>query len=71
MSVRYFFIKDWVDAGDFKIEHCPTKEMRGGYFTKPLQGNLFTYLRGLIMGFEMKDKNGVQITWDNLDECII
>ena len=44
MNVRYFFIKDQMDAGDFKIEHCPTKDMQEDYFTKPLQGKLFIYV---------------------------
>ena len=68
MNVRYFFIKDRVEARDFKIEHCPTKDKRGDYFTKPVQGKLFTYLRGLVMGFEMKDANGDDLTWENFNE---
>ena len=27
MNVGYFFIKDRVNAGDFTIEHCPTKDI--------------------------------------------
>ena len=41
MDVRYFFIKDRVDEGGFTIEHCPTRQMRGDYFTKSLQGKMF------------------------------
>ena len=41
MNVRYFFIKDKIDSGEFKIEHCSTKEMIDNYFTKPLQGKKF------------------------------
>ena len=32
------------------VTHCPTEQMIADYFTKPLQGNLFTTLRDTIMG---------------------
>ena len=32
------------------MTHCPTERMIADYFTKPLQGNLFTTLRDTIMG---------------------
>ena len=54
MNVRYFFIKDRVDAGDFVIRDCATTQMVGDYFTKPLQGRLLNYFRAIIMGFEMR-----------------
>ena len=68
MDVRYFFIKDRVDAGDFKIVHCPTKEMRGDYFTKPLQGKLFKYFRALVMGFDIITTDGKSHSLENFDE---
>ena len=39
-----------MDEGDIKIHHCPTEEMVGGFFTKPLQGAAFIRFRDLIMG---------------------
>ena len=68
MDVRYFFIKDRVDAGDFKVVHCGTKEMRGDYFTKPLQGKIFRYLRALIMGSDIITTDGKPHSIDNFDE---
>jgi len=65
MNVRYFFIKDKVDNGDFKVEHCPTKEMWADYYTKPLQGKLFQSFRALVIGFEMESTDGKKITVDN------
>ena len=68
MDVRYFFIKDIVDAGDFTIEHCPRKEMRGDYFTKPLQGKIFRYLRALILGVDIVTTDGKPHTLENFDD---
>ena len=50
MEVRYFFTKYRVDAGDITIHYCPTAEMVGDFFTKPLQGAAFIRFRDLIMG---------------------
>ena len=65
MNIRYFFTKDRVDAGDFKIENCSTKHMWADYCTKPLQGKLFNYFRALVMGFEMKTTDGKKPTLEN------
>ena len=67
MNVRYFFIKDRIDAGDFKIKDCPTKEMWGDYFTKPLQGKLFHFFRALVMGFKIKTTDGKSPCLENFD----
>ena len=34
------------------IIHCPTDDMIGDYFTKPLQGAKFIKFRNLIMGID-------------------
>ena len=34
------------------ITHCPTEEMVGDFFTKPLQGSLFITMRNYVMGNE-------------------
>jgi hypothetical protein len=49
IDVRYFFIADRVKSGQIRIEHCPTGIMIANYFTKALQGALFTKLRGMIV----------------------
>ena len=38
ISIRYFFIKDKVENKDMQIVYCPTNDMLGDFFTKPLQG---------------------------------
>jgi hypothetical protein len=49
INIRYFFIKDRVASGEVKIEYCPTNEMVGDFFTKPLQGMQFIKFRDEIM----------------------
>ena len=49
INIRYFFVKDRVASGEVKIEHCPTKDMVGDFFTKPLQGAQFIKFRNEIM----------------------
>ena len=52
IKVRYFFVKQYLDNGEFRLEHCPTKEMIADILTKPLQGELFLELRDLLLGYE-------------------
>jgi hypothetical protein len=49
-DVRHFFIADRVKSGEIRIEHCPTGIMIADYFTKALQGALFSELLDMIMG---------------------
>jgi hypothetical protein len=55
ISIRYFFVKDRVDKGEFTIEYCPTENMLADYFTKPLQGALFIRFRAVLMGWQHVD----------------
>jgi hypothetical protein len=41
INIRYFFVTDRIATGEVKVEYCPTGEMLGDFFTKPLQGTLF------------------------------
>ena len=52
ISIRYFFVKDRVDKGEFTVEYCNTLAMLADYFTKPLQGELFRRLRRVVMGWD-------------------
>ena len=52
IDIRYFFTKDRVDKGEFKIEYCPTYNMVADYFSKPLQGRVFKFMRDIIMGYK-------------------
>ena len=49
INLRFFFIKDRIDSNEASIEYCPTGEMIGDFFTKPLQGSKFMEMRAIIM----------------------
>ncbi len=50
MNIRYFFIKDRIDANEVRVEYCNTDEMISDFFTKPLQGAKFLKFRDMILG---------------------
>jgi Reverse transcriptase (RNA-dependent DNA polymerase) len=52
INVRFFFIKDRITAEELELQYCPTDQMIGDYFTKPLQGKKFFFFRKIIMGEE-------------------
>jgi Reverse transcriptase (RNA-dependent DNA polymerase)/Zinc knuckle len=52
IHIRYFFVTDKIHNKDMTVEYCPTDDMIGDYFTKPLQGRLFYKFRGKIMNCE-------------------
>ena len=58
MNIRYFHIKDLTEGPNKRIiiKHCPTDRMLGDFFTKPVQGNQFRYLRTHIMNIEPGSK---------------
>ena len=51
IDIRYFWIKDRTKLADITIRHCPTLQMLGDFFTKPLQGNLFRKFCDAILGY--------------------
>ena len=52
MHIRYFYVTEQVQNKTIHITHCPTEEMVANFFTKPLQGSLFTKMRNYVMGNE-------------------
>ena len=52
MNIRYFFLTDQIEKGNLRVEYCPTTEMIGDFFTKPLQGQLFLKFKKQIMGHD-------------------
>ena len=51
LNIRFFFIHDQIKKGNVRVVYCPTKDMRGDYPTKPLQGKEFWDHRNFIMGY--------------------
>lgn len=52
INVRFFFITDRIQTGEVSVRYCPTGEMVGDYFTKPLQGLKFHQFRDLILNLK-------------------
>jgi len=52
LNVRHFFVTDRMEKNELTVEHCPTNEMTGDYFTKPLQGASFYKMRNRIMNIQ-------------------
>ena len=52
VDIRYFFVKDRVEKGEVKVEYCSTLHMLADFFTKPLQGALYSKFRDVIMGYK-------------------
>jgi len=50
IKLKYYFIKQYFDNGDFELEYCPTADMVADILTKPMQGKLFFKLRALLLG---------------------
>jgi hypothetical protein len=55
INIRYFFVTDRISADELNVEYCPTGEMLGDYFTKPLQGSQFRKFRNIILGINEAD----------------
>ena len=51
VHIRHFFVKDLVDKKIIRVLYYPTTKMLTDFFTKPLQGELFRFMRSIIMGF--------------------
>ena len=52
MNIQYFYVTEQIKKKAIHVTHCPTGEMIGDFFTKPLQGSLFIKMRNYVMGAE-------------------
>ena len=55
MNIRYFFVSDCQQRGHVMLRYCPTDEMIGDFFTKPLGGAKFRRFRNIIMNCSYDD----------------
>ena len=56
INIRHHFATDRISEGKLDTEHCPTDDMMGDFFTKPLQGHKFWWFGNLIVGVARKHK---------------
>jgi len=49
INIRYFFVKDRLDAGEARIEYMCTTNMVADIMTKPLLGTPFRHIRSLLL----------------------
>ena len=49
LDIRYFFVTDKIKKRDVRVSFCPTHDMIGDFFTKPLQGTQFVHMRSKIL----------------------
>ena len=61
MNIRYFFVADVFKRGHITIEHCPTDEMIGDFFTKPVGGAKFRRFRNIIMNIDHDEYGPVDV----------
>jgi hypothetical protein len=52
LNCRFYFITDRINSDELSVEYCPTEEMVGDFYTKPLQGKLFYKFRKLMMNLQ-------------------
>jgi hypothetical protein len=57
INIRYFYIQDRVEHNEIQVKFCPTDEMVGDFFTKPLQGAKFRKFRAIIMNINQDITN--------------
>jgi hypothetical protein len=50
IEIGYFWLSDLLTQGLITIKYCPTNQMIADFYTKPLQGTLFSTMRDQIMG---------------------
>ena len=59
LDVRYFFVMYKIKKGEVKIAYCPTQDMLGDFFTKPLQGTQFARMRSKILNLPSSSSTAV------------
>ena len=50
IRLRNYWIKDYVDCGELRIEYSPIADMRADILTKVLKGSLFQRQRSMLLG---------------------
>ena len=53
IKIHHYFVKQYLDNGEFTLNYCPTEDMIADILTKPLQGSQFIKLRNILLGYEL------------------
>ena len=53
IKIHHYFVKQYLDNGEFTLKYCPTEDMIADILTKPLQGSQFIKLRNILLGYEL------------------
>jgi hypothetical protein len=61
MNIIYFFVADVQARNQVIVTYCPTDEMIGDFFTKPLGGSKFSRFRDIIMNCDVDDYGPVNV----------
>jgi hypothetical protein len=61
MNIRYFFVADVQKRQHITIDYCPTDEMIGDFFTKPVGGSKFRRFRNIIMNISHDEHGPVDV----------
>ena len=61
MNIRYFFVGDVAKRQYITINYCPTDEMIGDFFTKPVGGAKFRRFRNIIMNISHDEYGPVDV----------
>ena len=55
IKIKYFFVTEKLKNQELQVIYCPTKEMLGDFFTKPIQGSFFIAHRDNVLGINKTD----------------
>ncbi len=55
LDIRYFYVKDLIERGLIKVEHCISDQVIAGFFNKPVQGTRFQIFRDMILNTPQKN----------------
>ena len=56
LDIHYYYITDQIARKNARVAYCPTNDMIGDFFTKPLQGSKFTRFRNAILNVKGSEK---------------
>jgi hypothetical protein len=71
IKANYFLIKDYYDSGEIDLPYCPTDVMWAEVLTKPLQGQKFRDMRGLLQNCSRDSNDGIELQTDELSQRLM